>query len=79
VCESRKWGRIEAVLTEIEDFCILFGIEFCEINGRKVVAIARPPIVTHDDVRACLENINEFIQNELDKKAKVIQRMKGCS
>jgi hypothetical protein len=71
---TRFWSRIDSVLVKIEDFCGLFGIQFAQINGRKLGEAARLPVVTFDDVRACLESVEDFISATLDAKARLIQK-----
>ena len=71
---AREWKRINAVLVKIEEFCELFGIQFAEIDGRKLSEAAHLEIVTHDDVYSCLVNVDEFVNRKLDEKARIIQR-----
>ena len=68
------WDKINSVLDKIEAFCELFGIQFAEIDGRKLGEAAQLSIVTYDDVYSCLVNVEEFVNKKLNEKAKLIQR-----
>ena len=71
---SRGWHRVYAVLVKIEEFCDMFGIQFAEINGRKLSEAAQLPNLTYDDVHSCLVNVEEFVNKKLDESARIIQR-----
>ena len=71
---AKVWPKIDSVLSKIEDFCELFGIQFAEINGRKLGEASQLSIVTYDDVYSCLVDVEKFVNKKLDEKARVIQR-----
>jgi hypothetical protein len=67
------WPKFDAILAKIEEFCKMLGLQFAQINGRKLGAVAQMATVTYDDVRACLESVEDVIAATLDAKARLIQ------
>jgi hypothetical protein len=69
-----RWREINAVLVKIEEFCGIFGIQFAQVNGRKLGEASRLEVLTHDEVRACLEDVDDFVNEAFDAKARLLQK-----
>ena len=71
---QRLWDKIDNILRRIELFCEKYGIQFAEINGRKLGEAALLEIVTEDDIHACLVGVDEFVLKKQTEAVTIIKR-----
>lgn len=71
---TKRWANINHVLLAIERFCMLYGIQFAEIDGRKLSEVAGLKVLTDDEVGMCLVGIDELIKKRHDAAANIIKR-----
>ncbi|KAH0791693.1 IQ calmodulin-binding motif family protein [Histomonas meleagridis] len=68
------WNRIETVLNRIEAYCDKFGIQFAEVNGRKLSEAALLNVITDDNIYECLNGIDELVEQKKSYAAYTIQK-----
>ena len=71
---EKLWDKINDILRRIELFCQKYGIQFAEINGRKLGEAALLQIVTEDDIHACLVGVDDFVLKKQTEAALIIKR-----
>ena len=71
---TELWKQIDAVLIQIEEFCANFGIQYAEIDGRKLSEAAHMDKVGYNEVYSCLVGVDEFIQEKQQSAARIIHK-----